>query len=579
VDKLTHINNKELSLKLDFNFVSYSKITKSACLLIIGSLLASSVQAESKIRIDIDNVSVSDTKSPSKLEYEASLNNLALDAVDSLEVNPNSPSVASNEKLDISPLNNKQISTFSELAGRSSIELLNIETVESNLVSSGSNLALNNELSLPDLVKIGLNYSPVMQQAQASFESAEAQANIARAELLPSVSARHSEGPESSETKANGLDGHNYQVSSFRLTQPIFNAALIKDYMGTSKTQDAAELRMQANRETTALATIKATTDLAAARLILNFSDDLLAQLGKILSYLETRASAGAASQAELERARTRVFSARQTRIEQQTNYRNALLEVVRLTGVTPKKLELPSIAQYQKLPATNAELQQQVLDANYDLRSLRRDVDAQEDSVHKEYGKLMPVVGVSLERDQSTNVRGTQPIQTDNRALLVMTWNASLGGKELYAANQAKAELRKVKARLDEETQRTTRGVDADYALLQSASLRIKVAEEERRAATKVVSAVEEQLRSGRLSGTLLEALDACERLFLAKQHQAQSLAQQMQAQSQLLKRLGVLSDIQSQAKINLDTLSNSPSLEVNNDLSEIATDAITIR
>jgi outer membrane protein TolC len=349
--------------------------------------------------------------------------------------------------------------------------------------------------------------------------------------------------------------------------------------MGTSKTQDAAELRMQANRETTALATIKATTDLAAARLILNFSDDLLAQLGKILSYLETRASAGAASQAELERARTRVFSARQTRIEQQTNYRNALLEVVRLTGVTPKKLELPSIAQYQKLPATNAELQQQVLDANYDLRSLRRDVDAQEDSVHKEYGKLMPVVGVSLERDQSTNVRGTQPIQTDNRALLVMTWNASLGGKELYAANQAKAELRKVKARLDEETQRTTRGVDADYALLQSASLRIKVAEEERRAATKVVSAVEEQLRSGRLSGTLLEALDACERLFLAKQHQAQSLAQQMQAQSQLLKRLGVLSDIQSQAKINLDTLSNSPSLEVNNDLSEIATDAITIR
>jgi hypothetical protein len=51
------------------------------------------------------------------------------------------------------------------------------------------------------------------------------------------------------------------------------------------------------------------------------------------------------------------------------------------------------------------------------------------------------------------------------------------------------------------------------------------------------------------------------------------------MQAQSQLLKRLGVLSDIQSQAKVNLDSLSNNPSLEVNNDLSEIATDAITIR
>jgi hypothetical protein len=157
VDKLTHINNKY-------------------CLLIIGGLLVGSVRAESVISIDYGNLSVESVKSPSKLEYEASLNNQSIEAVD-LE-----------KKLDLSRLNNiKETLTFSGLAGRSGIDLLNIETVESNLVSSGSNLALNNELSLPDLVKIGLNYSPVMQQAQASFESAEAQANIARAELLPSV--------------------------------------------------------------------------------------------------------------------------------------------------------------------------------------------------------------------------------------------------------------------------------------------------------------------------------------------------------------------------------------------------------
>lgn len=548
--------------------IESKKLIKSG-FFIVSFLLPIDIYAQSKINIvNSDDLSVASAKIPSKLEYQTALGNDVIE-----------PSELAENKLDTVALANpNQNLTFSMLAGRQSIELLNIETYESDLVSNGHNLPLNNELSLPDLVKIGLNYSPVMQQAKASFESAEAQANIARAELLPSVSARHSEGPESSEVRAV-TDGHNYQVSSFRLTQPIFNAALIKDYMGSSKNQDAAELRMQANRETTALATIRATTDLATARLILNFSDDLLAQLGKILSYLEVRANAGAASQAELERARTRVFSAKQARIEQQTNYRNALLELVRLTGVTPKKLQLPSIAQYPQLPSSNLELQKQVQEANYDLRSLRREVEAQEDSVHREYGKLMPVVGVSLERDESTNIRGTQPLQTDNRALLVMTWNASLGGKELYAANQAKAELRKLKARLDEEIQRTTRGVDADYALLQSASLRIKVAEEERRAATKVVSAVEEQLRSGRLSGTLLEALDACERLFLAKQHQAQSLAQQMQAQSQLLKRLGVLSDIQSQAKISLDALPNSMPLEVNNDLSQIVTDAIAVR
>ncbi len=408
MDKLNHINKNNLVLWLDYSYENYSIINRSACLLLISILLASSVQAKSKITIDGDNQAAAVSRSLSKLEYESSLNDVAIDRLDSIAIKANSEPTAPNQKLDLNPLNNsKPVFSFAGLAGRSSIELLNVETVESDLVSSGSNLALNSELSLPDLVKIGLNYSPVMQQAQASFESAEAQANIARSELLPSISARHSEGPESSESKGS-TDGHTYQVSSFRLTQPIFNAALIKDYMGSNKNQDAAELRLHANRETTALATIRATTDLAAARLILSFSDDLLQQLGKILSYLETRASAGASSQAELERARTRVFSARQTRIEQQTNYRNALLEVVRLTGVTPKKIELPAIEQYPKLPATNAELHQQVLEANYDLRSLRRDVDAQQDSVHREYGKLMPIIGVSLERDQSTNVRGT---------------------------------------------------------------------------------------------------------------------------------------------------------------------------
>ncbi len=567
--KLPHINKKNFAGKLDSSLFkideSFKKNTVRTGFLVIGSLLMGGVQAQS-IEGDINSDSAPEARSSivSKLDYDANNSRqLSLDA-------PELPE--SKAKLDTNLLvtksnpsgldNTKQTLSFSGLAGRQSIELQSIETAEPDLVSSGSNVALNNELSLSDLVKIGLNYSPVMRQAQAGFESAEAQANIARAELLPSVSARHSEGPETSDTRGV-RDGHNYQVSSFRLTQPLLNVPLIKDYMGTSKSQDAAELRIQANKETTALATIKATTDLAAARLILNFSDDLLEQLGKILSYLETRASAGAASQAELERARTRVFSARQTRIEQQTSYRNALLEVVRLTGVTPKKLELPSINLYPKLPATHTELQKQALESNYDLRSLRRDVEAQEDSVHREYGKLMPIVGVSLERDDSTNVRGTQPLQTDTRALLVMTWNASLGGKEIYAANQAKAELRKTQARLDEETQRSNRGVDADYALLQSATLRIKVAEEERRAASKVVSALDEQLRSGRLSGTLLEALDACERLFLAKQHQAQSLAQQMQAQSQLLRRLGALSDIQSQAKINLETIPGFNTLE----------------
>ena len=79
------------------------------------------------------------------------------------------------------------------------------------------------------------------------------------------------------------------------------------------------------------------------------------------------------------------------------------------------------------------------------------------------------------------------------------------------------------------------------------SAKQRLQVAQNEENAATKVVKAVTEQLKNGKMSGTLLEALDACDRLFLAKQHQIQALSQQMIAHAQLLRSIGILSELQA--------------------------------
>jgi len=63
------------------------------------------------------------------------------------------------------------------------------------------------------------------------------------------------------------------------------------------------------------------------------------------------------------------------------------------------------------------------------------------------------------------------------------------------------------------------------------------------------VVNAVDEQLKNGRI-GSLLEALDASDRLFGARFRIAQTLSQQMKAHAQLLARLGLLSNVQTQAK-----------------------------
>jgi outer membrane protein TolC len=448
-----------------------------------------------------------------------------------------------------------QLPTKFRLADLAGKDLIDLPNVESDLPQTAAPLT-DKSMGLPDFVALSLQQSPQIRQARAQFEGAEARVGMTRADLLPTASVRIAKGPEKSESTTiatpptTGTNRHTYYSRTVRLTQPVFNVPVFKEFDSSRQTKDASSLRLQSMREATSLAATKATIDVAAARITLNFSDTQLEQLNKILTYLEARASAGASSQADLERARTRVLNARQTRIEQQTNYRNAMFELDRLTGVMPTTLHLPFLQLLPALPDNYGQIRQYVKEQNLDLLALRKDISAQRSLVSAEYSRYLPVFGISLEKDTTENVRGTNPQATDTRALAVMTWNVSLGGKEYYSGQQASAELHNREAKLDDETQRLSQATEADIALLQSTELRVQAAQAEQASAITVVDAVEEQLKSGRI-GSLLEALDASDRLFGARFRLTQALGQQMKAHAQLLSRLGLLSDVQTQAKL----------------------------
>jgi adhesin transport system outer membrane protein len=451
----------------------------------------------------------------------------------------------------------RQKLTLAQLTGRTVLDLPNLTQAQPQAIeklSPDAQAKLEQEaFTLSDMVQVSLNYSPVMQQVEAQLNAAQSQAKQARADLLPTFSYRRAAGPEKSYPTGSAYNEHHYASGALRITQPLVSVPNANQWLSSLSAQQAATWRVQASREAVALAVVKASIDLANARVLLDFSDDLLGQLNQVQAYVEARAQAGASSQADLERARTRVLAARQSRIEQQANYRNAYLEIQRLTGQDPIALQLPYLNQLPGLPGTQSELRQLVRDESFDLRAMREDLAAQQRAVRAEYSKLLPALGLSAEQDNNQNIRGTNAPQLDRRLLLVMTWNFSLGGKEIYSGQQAEAELANRQARLEDETQRALQAADSDFALLQSATLRLQSAQSEKEAATKVVDAVQEQLRTGRL-GSLLDALDASERLFSARQRLLQTLTQQMQAQAQLARRLGALSPMQTQAQVTLE-------------------------
>lgn len=434
------------------------------------------------------------------------------------------------EQVSLSDLMNTQFLALPQIDQAENQSLIGLPKVQSGT-------------SLRELIERGLTISPQLRQVRAQQQSSQAQRKIARADLLPSFTLRSAYGPEDSQTVGSAVDNHIYKVNTLRLTQPIYNRSLKNEHSASIQAEVAADLRLRSSQENTVNSVVRATVDLAAARMVLEFSDAQLAQLQNVITYLENRTAAGASSRADLERALTRVYAARQTRLDQQTAYRNSMAELQRLTDLEPAALHLPSLKQFPSIQQDRQELKDMAIAQNADIRALERDVEVQQLRVKSELARYQPVLGLSLEQDSSENVQGTNNRHNDSRALVVLNWAVSLGGKEWYQAEVATAELRQREAKLSDEKQRLLQTLDADLAVLNSSKLRISAAQMEQTSANQVVQAVNEQLRVGRL-GSLLEALDAIERDFSARQRLIQALAQTIKAHVQILQRTGQLNE-----------------------------------
>lgn len=439
----------------------------------------------------------------------------------------------------------RQKLSFAQLVGQARIDLPRFENAVSRQGQPVTDVPEAETWSMLGIVDEGLTFSPVYRRAQAQLDNAVARRKQARADLLPVFSTSIKGGHAAVKTEGVEEKSSNaYRTTLTRVTQPIFNQTYLYNLSSSRYNEQSADFRLVSARESVILSLIQATAALTASRIVIGFADEQEAQLNEVFNYLETRAQAGASSNADLERARTRVLAARQTRIELQANYKSALYEMERLLGAVPKAIVLPYLNQLPALPQTKEEIQRLMASYNTELKALKDDISAQQALVSAETGRMVPSLALSAEHDTQRNISGPTAMQTDKRLVLTMNWAFSLGGKEIYGAQEAKAELRNREARYQEESRRLEQMLEADFALLQSATQRITTGQAEQRAAEAVVAAVREQLQSGRI-GSLLDALDAFDRLFAARNRQVQALSQQMVAQAQLLRLIGMLSQM----------------------------------
>lgn len=394
-------------------------------------------------------------------------------------------------------------------------------------------------MDVGEWMRAGLSRSAQVRQIEARERHARARAGEARAEMLPMLSLRHAKGRETSTGVGRERDRHTTTSESIRLTQNLLNAPAMLEWAGANRQHSAAQWRLVARQQQEAQQLAQAVIDMVSALLVLEHAEANMKELQSLLKYIDARTTAGLGTPMELERARGRVLAAQQVQVELQSTVRNRLVELGTKTGLLGHYVVIPSEQDFGELPQSLKQAQDKAVQHNPLVLAMRQDIEAIEKQAAAVKGRWLPVVGLSLEQDQTENIRGANPQAKDKRVMVVATWNVSLGGREFYAVQQAGSDLSEKTAELDDLTQKVGLLVQADWSLLEAATTRQRVAATEVESAKVVMAGLREQLAVGRI-GSLLEALDTTERLFAAHQRHIQATQQALIAKTQLLLNMG---------------------------------------
>ncbi len=171
------------------------------------------------------------------------------------------------------------------------------------------------EASLFESIRAGRSFNRDSLAALARTEQAKAQTGQAFALLLPNATVRLSKGREKSkpsvetdETTGELISSSTHTRTDAALTirQPLFDLPSFLDWRRRKVIEQARGENYRASDGDAYISTVNAYLSLVASRLQTDMTREFEAQLADLLSYIEKRASAGAASVSDMARVRAR---------------------------------------------------------------------------------------------------------------------------------------------------------------------------------------------------------------------------------------------------------------------------------
>lgn len=382
------------------------------------------------------------------------------------------------------------------------------------------------QLTLTQAIREASEFSRDIKIAQSRMDQAEYQSRQARGLLLPSLALRNGRGNETSSpasvldpvTGSTKLrDRHLRKDETIFLRQPLFDAPSFLDWQRRDALVDSREGALRGSEGDTYVSTIQAYLNVSTTLLLTDLYKEYEQQLNLLLNYVSQRATAGASSEADMERVRARSLTAKSARLEQESAYSASIIDFVRLTNLAPKTMRLPRRQEASdEVPTTYDEGVNQSLENNPELRALKAEMEAAEKDIMAARARYLPRVDFELSDSKVTNAGGPTGLQHDQRAMVVMNWNLLNGSTDYFNLREKQERRVEIAWRLDDQQRRLKQTLSAQYATLESTRARLAAGYREWGAIYSAARSMTQRMLSGNQS--LLDLLDVLDRVQQAR-------------------------------------------------------------
>jgi adhesin transport system outer membrane protein len=438
----------------------------------------------------------------------------------SSEQNTSPQNDISSEKRNLSGLVGKsQISVQTDVDRKFTQNMAAHQLIEDDFI------AQSDEADLLESIRAGRSFNRESLAALERTKQAKAQAGQAVALLLPSVSVRASRGIEKSEPSvvpdgSGGLlpsDTHWRTDAALTVRQPLFDLPGFLDWQRRKVIEQARKENYRSSDGDTYISTVNAYLSLVSSRLQTDMTRDFETQLAELLSYIEKRTNAGAASVSDMARVQARSQATLSSRLEQESAHAAAGVEFVRLTNLTPQEVRLPDLDDVgvSLLPASFDLAVTSAMKTNPEIAALTAELEAAKIDQSAAKGRFLPRVDAEYTDTYSLHAGGdpSSSGQRDKRSMMVLNWNLLSGGGDYQNHLERSSRHQELLYRLDDQRRRVVQTLSANYATLATTSARIASGYQELNSISTAAEAMSKRMLSGNQS--LLDLLDVYDRHY----------------------------------------------------------------